>query len=539
MTKNFFIAICFVWGTLLAQENLQDYLTITILDSIAQEDYSSGWYTGYSDVHLATNGENLYLAAKKMYNNDSSQAWADVLLGTRQGIGRWNFEVVGSYTDKIYHQPLNIILMHNVTPIIFYGDRTEQNVANYVLKYTSLTGTGWVETLFCSDPEATAPDWIDWLNEYYQDGFNLSTDENGVTAYWWRTVVDTIIYDAFGTKVLYRPLVVGKNWTSDTTFTVVDLPRIYGRGSKPVVTKDGEYLAFSFYVRHPDHSYWGVYVFRKTANGYVKDFADSTISDNWDYDYLNRYSLAMGKKGNGDILLLAKGPLGNPLFLKANGRWSKIMDQYPTRSGGNIEASTRDPANERILFANDGTAFWGDFDGYSTGFFSAEISYYTPEGDFGHLLLPAPDFYPDGGIFQYHDFTITSDDTLHFVYEFQPWAQHPKCLVEGKIYVPNLLRVTGIEKEERFLPSSLALYQNFPNPFNPTTAIRFDVPRAAHVSLKIFDVTGREIATLVDEPKTPGSYRVTFDASDLASGIYVYQLITGRTIQSRKMILLK
>ena len=83
------------------------------------------------------------------------------------------------------------------------------------------------------------------------------------------------------------------------------------------------------------------------------------------------------------------------------------------------------------------------------------------------------------------------------------------------------------------------LYQNYPNPFNPTTIIKFRISDFGFVNLKVYDILGNEIATLVNEEKLPGSYEISFDGSDLPSGVYFYQLITSDFVQTKKMILLK
>jgi photosystem II stability/assembly factor-like uncharacterized protein len=93
-------------------------------------------------------------------------------------------------------------------------------------------------------------------------------------------------------------------------------------------------------------------------------------------------------------------------------------------------------------------------------------------------------------------------------------------------------------------PTKFYLEQNFPNPFNPVTTIKFSIPAvgtrlALSVQLKVYDVLGKEVATLVNEEKTEGSYEVDFNASDLASGIYYYELRSGEFVETKKMILLK
>ncbi len=102
---------------------------------------------------------------------------------------------------------------------------------------------------------------------------------------------------------------------------------------------------------------------------------------------------------------------------------------------------------------------------------------------------------------------------------------------------------TGLNEDES-IPQNFFLYQNYPNPFNPTTKIRYSIPsnvkgQMSNVSLKVYDVLGREVATLVNEEKQAGVYEVEFNASQLSSGIYYYQLKTGNFIETKKMILLK
>ncbi|MBU1650881.1 T9SS type A sorting domain-containing protein, partial [bacterium] len=90
-----------------------------------------------------------------------------------------------------------------------------------------------------------------------------------------------------------------------------------------------------------------------------------------------------------------------------------------------------------------------------------------------------------------------------------------------------------------FIPLKYALYQNFPNPFNPTTAISYSLLALGHVNLSVYDIAGREVATLVDGYRDAGTHEVSFDASALSSGVYVYRLTTGAQTLSGKMVLMK
>lgn len=89
------------------------------------------------------------------------------------------------------------------------------------------------------------------------------------------------------------------------------------------------------------------------------------------------------------------------------------------------------------------------------------------------------------------------------------------------------------------IPTSFQLYQNYPNPFNPSTVVSYQLSVDSKVSLKVFDVLGNEIITLVNENKNAGSYSITFDATGLTSGIYFYTLRTNEFVQTKKMLLMK
>jgi len=97
----------------------------------------------------------------------------------------------------------------------------------------------------------------------------------------------------------------------------------------------------------------------------------------------------------------------------------------------------------------------------------------------------------------------------------------------------------AVEPPAVSLPTEYALFQNYPNPFNPLTTIRYDVSRTGPVSLKVFDLLGREMATLVQGTVPTGSYTITWDAENLPSGLYLCRMDAGEFVQTRKMVLLK
>ncbi|MEJ2616292.1 MAG: T9SS type A sorting domain-containing protein, partial [Ignavibacteriaceae bacterium] len=89
------------------------------------------------------------------------------------------------------------------------------------------------------------------------------------------------------------------------------------------------------------------------------------------------------------------------------------------------------------------------------------------------------------------------------------------------------------------LPTEFELSQNYPNPFNPTTTIKYSIPKTSYVTLKVYDILGKEVATLLNKDKSAGNYQVKFNASNLPSGVYFYRIKAGSFNQVRKMLLIK
>jgi len=119
--------------------------------------------------------------------------------------------------------------------------------------------------------------------------------------------------------------------------------------------------------------------------------------------------------------------------------------------------------------------------------------------------------------------------------------------IDDTLYLQNQVTGVGDDDGSLLIPDSYNLAQNYPNPFNPVTTIRYQLPVNSHATLKVFDVLGREVATLANENKKPGSYEVEFDGSKLPSGVYFYRLYAHPTdakqtndfVQTKKLLLVK
>ncbi len=129
----------------------------------------------------------------------------------------------------------------------------------------------------------------------------------------------------------------------------------------------------------------------------------------------------------------------------------------------------------------------------------------------------------------------------------QPIRQNPGQLTSGQLwYLPVQIITTEAAQKENSIPIQFSLDQNYPNPFNPTTTIQFTLPEASTVTLKLFNILGKELVTLVDKEMEKGVHKVLFDAKDFASGVYFYRIQAELSsasqrvlIQSKKLIFLK
>jgi phosphatidylserine/phosphatidylglycerophosphate/cardiolipin synthase-like enzyme len=97
----------------------------------------------------------------------------------------------------------------------------------------------------------------------------------------------------------------------------------------------------------------------------------------------------------------------------------------------------------------------------------------------------------------------------------------------------------SVDERDQTNPQSFMLSQNFPNPFNPSTRIEYQIPVRSFVRLKVFDLLGREVQILVNQDQPPGTYRIDLNGSNFASGVYIYRMEAGSVVLHRKMLLLK
>jgi len=194
------------------------------------------------------------------------------------------------------------------------------------------------------------------------------------------------------------------------------------------------------------------------------------------------------------------------------------------------------------LFAADGLSTIDEYDpdtGNFVGSFSS-LEYWALAGGGqtdAEWLTEDPEFVTvPGGDSTQVTITVIPITDGHFTADIILNSNDPDS---SQIRIPVVLDVvTGIEDEIN-LPSVYALYQNYPNPFNPATHFSYDLPEQSDVILKIYNILGEEVATLLDEKQNAGRFNIVWDASHLASGIYLYRFKAGKFVETKKMILMK
>src|ERR1041385_2859414 len=188
------------------------------------------------------------------------------------------------------------------------------------------------------------------------------------------------------------------------------------------------------------------------------------------------------------------------------------------------------------------------------GDFKIETHVYAVNG-FGNVTypdgrtLPSLRIVDDKVSLEYHGGVFTGrDHTRDVVFGAQDFTQLTfdvdsnysggTTRIDGYRY-ESTTGTVGVEQVSNTIPEEFILNQNYPNPFNPSTVISFAIPQAGHVSLKVYDLLGREVAELVDRQMQPGTYQIQFDASALSSGLYYYRIVSGNLSKTLKMMIVK
>ncbi len=230
-------------------------------------------------------------------------------------------------------------------------------------------------------------------------------------------------------------------------------------------------------------------------------------------------------------------------YLKDETVWEEDVLERIDSSEGKVHRYLENPGlteNEYLL--DDLLAEVGDtVNSYRMGYYPGSHTTVLDEITFEKWGLNKPKKVFEQYILHPPVYSLTQDIGLDSIYSYfdfgDTWIVLKGCIINGVVYGDTT--VVSVEDETQNLPTEFSLSQNYPNPFNPSTSIKYAVSSRQFVNLKVYDVLGNEIATLVKEELPAREYEVEFDGSGLTSGIYFYQLRAGSFVQTKKMILIK
>lgn len=389
--------------------------------------------------------------------------------------------------------------------------------------------------------------------------FDASVIRDGDTLKMWYTGNDVPQNSAINFKIGYAWSLDGLSWVR------LDGPVIAGRPgfwdsygvAGPSVILDGDTLRMWYVSTLPSQPGKGL-GYATSVDGITWTRRDSPILETgppneWDGSYL--VSGDVIKKG-GMFELWFSGALGSYPF-------SAITQiGYATSSDGINWTKYDDPATTAAPYAFSDPVVKvgspGAFDDYWAwvpGIYYTGMGYemwYTGNGGTPRVQAIGYATSPDGIVWTKHpnnpvfvcsnawSAEVAAASVIRDGNQYRMWFSGFVPGVRGRIGYATSPAVTGAEihEEQGYNSNNYKLFQNYPNPFNPETTIIYSIPNREFVTLKIYNLLGTHIETLVSEEKSAGEYRVTFDADHLSSGIYFYRMTTGSYSESQKMILL-
>jgi len=247
-----------------------------------------------------------------------------------------------------------------------------------------------------------------------------------------------------------------------------------------------------------------------------------------------------------DVATGSTTPSQAQLATQANqyGQLFKCFIERSKRSGrGKIVSVSKDGLNDQYTFVNQATSLWDILNQCKPAFY-AVVNVGTAYRQLDSMLTVA-------GTLHEASYTSTSWASLAAAITSAHTAMATNysatvSAADGLGLARDTLRsalngltVTGVAGEMSAVPALFSLDQNYPNPFNGMSEFGFRIPEYSDVKLQVFDLLGVEVATLIDERKAPGEYRLRFDAGGLASGTYLYRLTAGKYVETKKMVLMK
>jgi len=499
-----FLSFLFIPGSIFSQSNYE----ITVIDSFQWTDYSGAGVVG---ADAAEHEGKIFLS---YYYRPNASGNRYVIFAEKNN-GSFSFDTVATfgYVHYTVAMATAIQIDNNNNPWVYYlygGDIWASRKIDGVW----ITDQIWASDTYDTDGVATIDGGGDGIG-LFQCGKNPINNKYALMYTYWKN-------GNWNTDVLYE---TSHHWRS-------------GRISAENVGND-LYLSFVTSTSTSPDSFY-VHVLKESNSAWTEDFTDLVTGESGGV-YISEKGL-LGKSPNGNLFLwreYGQSDLGENagarLFEKTTSGWQRIQFTSPPNGlmawprGSNLAIT-----NSEIVCAisegngSDSKLSWAETDGTSG------LNEELPHWEWNPFTIGLCDI-------------ITVDDYIYIYYTNGAAGNYnyPVTFKEAKININDL--ITDVNYNESSVPNKYELYQNFPNPFNPSTTIEYSIPAVGdeyirptnNVTLKIYDILGEEITTLVNKKQTPGNYEVKFNAGNLSSGIYFYRLKAGNFSKTNKMILLK
>lgn len=243
---------------------------------------------------------------------------------------------------------------------------------------------------------------------------------------------------------------------------------------------------------------------------------------------------AMTVSGDGNSVYLPRFTAVPPMvyiYSSANGSLGPYALSDSIMLGGSIESIAIHPVTGHVWMMTDRRSIWEGPN--TTRAWGANN---------GYAYNPVSKAIVDS--FHVDEWPVTSTGPLPRGMAFSPTGDTLYLSKFDAATLPAVVRAiygpaTGVKKVDDMIPEGFTLAQNYPNPFNPTTEIEFTISREGMTTLRIYDMLGREVATLLNEHMPVGTFKATFNASSLTSGTYVYEVVSGNVRMTKRMMLVK
>ncbi len=452
----------------------------------------NGNYSIYVDAGLYYISTNLFYKANdyygtyrtKFYNNKNSFSEADIL-EVNKHINNIDFtfpilqlgSISGMVRDAESQQPLTDVFISVAT--------AEQNDSTFIL--TNQDGIYSIEVFEGNYILFAYHD--DYYQKFYKDAYNIF-DAIPVTVSPDSLNVIGIDFDLTkpepGTNTIYGYVRDNSTYYPIPNTTIYAIPLNGENWIQSKSNYDGRFL-----LRDIKN---GEYILFFYKEGYVSEFYNNV------YEWENAFIFKLA--GNENINI-------NDVFLV-------IMNSFGGEIIGNISSDSGLPLSGSLISAVNSQG----------NVISSSVSIHN--GDFIIPSLENGSYKIKGSKIGYHTSEYSEPINIDLI-------NNP--VVDSINFVVNF---TDIEKDKNIIPKHFLLSQNYPNPFNPITTIQYEIPKATNVSIKIYDVLGREIATLINNNyQQPGKYKIEWNAKDYSSGIYFYQIKADEFVSNKKMVLMR